>query len=426
VRRIVGTVLGKSVAKAVQLRGKSSGQSMPGLVVETLVPGYLGVMLHKLPEGVVIITGTNGKTTTTKMVVEILQANGKRVLTNATGSNLTRGIISTVSRQATASGRLPFDIAVFELDEAYAYQFTNVLRPRYVLALNASRDQLDRFGEVDAVARLISDTMLTATDGIIVNADDKRLSTAAARASVPVSYFGVAANLLPYFPRDDELVSVTGMVVPAQAQTAPLGRTVELLSFAGAQATYRVGTEQVSSKLQVTGQHNFQNAAGALALLRALIPHVAAKILARQLAVVQPAFGRGQQFVLKNGSKLQLNLVKNPASFRQGLASYVRPDTQTMIAINDGLADSRDMSWLWDVDFSSLQQAGVALTTGARAVDMALRLSYDDVVVAQVEPDSNNALRQFCALPEDKVLFASYTAMLRLHSALERKAGQEL
>ena len=95
-RRVVGTVLGKSVAKAVELRGKSSGQSMPGLVVETLVPGYLGVMLHKLPDGVVIITGTNGK----------------RVLTNSTGSNLTRGIISTVSRQATASGRLPFDIAV--------------------------------------------------------------------------------------------------------------------------------------------------------------------------------------------------------------------------------------------------------------------------------------------------------------------------
>jgi len=423
-RRVVGTVLGKSVAKAVELRGKSSGQSMPGLVVETLVPGYLGVMLHKLPDGVVIVTGTNGKTTTTKMVVEMLQANGKRVLTNSTGSNLTRGIISTVSRQATASGRLPFDIAVFELDEAYAYQFTNVLRPRYVLALNASRDQLDRFGEVDTVARLISDTMLTATDGIIVNADDRRLSAAAAGATVPVSYFGVATKLLTYFPRDDELVSVAGSAAPAQARPVP--RAVELLNFSGTQATYQLGTEQVSARLQVTGQHNFQNAAGALALVRALLPGAEPKTLAGQLAEVRPAFGRGQTFALKNGSKLQLNLVKNPASFRQGLASYVRPDTATMIAINDGLADSRDMSWLWDVDFTSLHGQEIALTTGARAVDMALRLAYDDIVVASVEPDLERALRQFCAMPGDKVLFASYTAMLRLHATLERKAGTEL
>jgi UDP-N-acetylmuramoylalanine-D-glutamate ligase len=155
---------------------------MPGLVVETLVPGYLGVMLGRLPDGIVVVTGTNGKTTTTKMIVELLEANGKKVLTNATGSNLTRGIISTVSQQATPTGRLPFDVAVFELDEAYARQFTDVIRPRYVLGLNASRDQLDRFGEVDTVARLIADTMLSATEGIIVNADDKRLSKAVERA----------------------------------------------------------------------------------------------------------------------------------------------------------------------------------------------------------------------------------------------------
>src|ERR1700761_7651627 len=147
---------------------------MPGLVVETLVPGYLGTMLKQLPDGVIIITGTNGKTTTTKMVVEVLRANGKRVLTNPTGSNLTRGIISSVSQQAKRTGKLPFDIAVFELDEAYARQFTDVVRPRYVLGLNASRDQLDRFGEVDTVAKLISETMLSAAHGIITNADDKR------------------------------------------------------------------------------------------------------------------------------------------------------------------------------------------------------------------------------------------------------------
>jgi UDP-N-acetylmuramyl tripeptide synthase len=421
-RRIVGTLLGKSVAKAVQLRGKTSGQSMPGLVVEKFVPGYLGVMLRTLPDGVVVVTGTNGKTTTTKMITELLQANGKRVLTNATGSNLTRGIISTVSRQAGKTGKLPFDIAVLELDEAYARRFTDVMRPQYVLGLNASRDQLDRFGEVDAVARLIADTMLAATKGIIVNADDKRLARAVAGAAVPVTYFGVSPQLLKFFPRDDELVSVTA---PIAAQSRH-ERAVELLSFKETAARYRIGADQTAAVLRVTGQHNFQNAAGALAVVHLLLPDVSAETLAEQLAHVTPAFGRGQAFTLRNGTQLQLNLVKNPASFRQGLASYLQPGTTYMIAINDQVADSRDMSWLWDVDFSSLQGTKVAATTGTRAADMALRLQYDDITVGAVEPDIDTALKKFCSTPGDKVVFASYTAMLRLHRQLEQKAGKEL
>ncbi|HSX43450.1 MAG TPA: MurT ligase domain-containing protein [Candidatus Saccharimonadales bacterium] len=410
------------MAKAVTLRGKSSGQSMPGLVVETLVPGYLKVMLARLPDGIVIVTGTNGKTTTTKMIVELLRTNGKKVLTNATGSNLTRGIISTVSREASRSGRLPHDIAVFELDEAYAGQFTDVIRPRYVVGLNASRDQLDRFGEVDTVARMIGDTMLSATRMIITNADDKRLSLIANTATVPVRFFGVAPKLLQYFPRDDELVAVG----PAAKSATRPDMDVELLDFKDTAATYKVGADKVTASLNVTGQHNFQNAAGALALVHAVLPDVPAAMLAEQLAMVRPAFGRGQTFRLRGGTGLQLNLVKNPASFRQGLASYVRLDTKVMIAINDGLADSRDMSWLWDVDFSSLSSADVAWTTGVRAADMALRLQYDNITVGQVEPDIEAALRQFCTLPGEKVVFASYTAMLRLHRLLEREAGKSL
>ena len=423
-RRIVGTLVGKSVAQAVKLRGKSGGQAMPGLVVETLIPGYLGVMLLQLPEGVAIITGTNGKTTTTKMVVEVLRANGKRVLTNATGSNLTRGIISSVSQQATKTGRLPFDVAVFELDEAYARQLTDFIRPRFVLGLNASRDQLDRYGEVDTVARLIGETMLTATDEIIVNADDKRLSAIAATGATPVSYFGVAPDLLKFFPRDDELVAGGGKKAPVAAAAGK--RSVELQSFEDTQATYRVDGKTYHASLQVTGQHNFQNAAGALALVHRMMPDVPVEKLIEQLSQVRPAFGRGQAFRLKNGTELQLNLVKNPASFRQGLASYVRPSTAIMIAINDRIADSRDMSWLWDIDFASLQGQQVALTTGSRAVDMALRLSYDDVVTNAIEPDLEKALHDFCKQPGDKVVLASYTAMMRLHRRLESEAGKRL
>jgi lipid II isoglutaminyl synthase (glutamine-hydrolysing) len=301
---------------------------------------------------------------------------------------------------------------------------TNVLKPRYVLALNASRDQLDRFGEVDTVARLISETMLTATHGIVVNGNDPRLSKAAATAHVPVAYFDVAAPLLKYFPRDDELVSVNGG--SSVAPQSPVSSSVQLQEFKDAQAIYRVGKARVKTSLRVTGQHNFQNAAGALALTHLLLPQVGADQLALLLSAVKPAFGRGQQFTLKNGTQLQLNLVKNPASFKQGLASYLQPDTKVMIAINDGLADSRDMSWLWDVDFTPLQKSGVALASGVRAADMALRLQYDEVAVDAIEPDLHQAISIFCAQPGSKVIFATYTAMLKLHHMLERKAGTEL
>jgi UDP-N-acetylmuramyl tripeptide synthase len=176
--------------------------------------------------------------------------------------------------------------------------------------------------------------------------------------------------------------------------------------------------------LQVTGQHNFQNAAGALALVHAILPDANPTQVIEKLAAVQPAFGRGQTYRLSDGSNLQLNLVKNPASFRQGLASYVQPNTAVMVAINDNIADSRDMSWLWDVDFTSLQGQTIALTTGSRAVDMALRFSYDDIPVRTVEPDLQAALQQFCKQPGDKVIFASYTAMLRLHALLEKRTGK--
>jgi UDP-N-acetylmuramyl tripeptide synthase len=314
---------------------------------------------------------------------------------------------------------------VFELDEAYARQFTDVIRPDWVLGLNASRDQLDRFGEVDVVARLIAQTMLSATKGIIVNADDTRLCKAVAGAKTPVVYFGVASALLKYFPRDDELVAVAGSSrLPEKLQL--VAQSVTLESFKGDTAVYMLDGKKLSAKLRVTGQHNFQNAAGALALVHALLPDVSVRVLAEQLAHVRPAFGRGQVFRLKNGTELQLNLVKNPASFRQGLASYVRPEVKIMIAINDNVADSRDMSWLWDIDFSDLQKTGVAMTSGSRAADMALRLHYDELRVNTIEPSLDKALAQFAALPGDKVIFASYTAMLRLYHLLSRKAGKEL
>ena len=421
-QEIVGTILGKSVKRVAQLR-RGSGQALPGLVIEKLFPAYFIKMLRHLPDGIIIIAGTNGKTTTTKIVTELLQANGKRVLTNPTGSNLTRGINSTLIHQAKLSGKLPFDIAVLELDEAYAKQFAKQIKPRWVLTLNVTRDQLDRFGEVDTAAAMLVETMAQATEGVVTNANDPRLSAAIKKLKVSkIVLFGVDDSLRKYYPSENELVAVGGV---AAGSIAHKDVSVVLTGFTKTQVTYQISGKKLFTTLQLTGQHNYQNVAAALALTQVLLPDIPPEILMTQLAKVKTAFGRGELFKLKNGSSLQLILVKNPAGFRQALASYLPSKATIMIAINDNIADSRDVSWLWDVDFSPLKNHRVVLTSGKRAADMALRLQYEDVAVEKVEPNLPSALKEFCQLPGNKLLFTTYTAMLWFYKTLKNDAGKK-
>ena len=147
------TILGKTVRHVAKLRG--GGSALPGLVVEKIDPNFIKDTLASLPLGVVVISGTNGKTTTTKMVVELLEGQGLKVFTNKTGSNFTRGVAAALLGEVDIKGRLHADVAVLELDEAHAVHFVNKIPPNYSLILNVMRDQLDRFGEIDHTASLL-------------------------------------------------------------------------------------------------------------------------------------------------------------------------------------------------------------------------------------------------------------------------------
>jgi len=412
-----GTLLGKTLQSILSFR-TGGGQALPGLVVEKLFPNYLASMISQLPEGVVLITGTNGKTTTTKMVVELLQAAGKQVVTNKTGSNLTRGLIASLAQQAQMNGKLRQDIGVFEIDEAFAVQFVKIIKPQWVLALNVSRDQLDRFGEVDAVARLLQTVMEAAEIGVVTNANDPRLSPIARTLKVPTAYFGVAPALRRFFPTDNELVAVGTGDTPLPPEH-PRHPDVELTKFADNSATYTIDDKQYKTSLQLTGQHNFQNAAAALALVHQLVPERPIGQLTEDLQAVQIAFGRGEVYRLSTGD-VQLVLVKNPPSFRQALASYPIGERMSMVVINDNYADSRDVSWLWDVDFTVLEGQTINFTSGSRAADMALRLQYGEASVGKVEPDIDKALGMLTRQSGDKLILATYTAMLKLHDRLTR------
>jgi UDP-N-acetylmuramyl tripeptide synthase len=416
-RGIAAVWLGKLILALLRLIGRR-GNALPGLVVEKAFPRYLPRAMARLSHGVVVITGTNGKTTTTKMVATILTER-YRVLTNDTGSNFVRGAITTAVEHSRWSGRLPYDVAVFELDEAWAVRFTQVVPPQRLLLLNVMRDQLDRFGEIDTTARLLGRVAAATTEAVVLNRDDPRVAALAADTTAAVSYFGVAPELRPRFPNDEELYGG-----PMYVSGVPAAAELRALPSEGAPATVlRIGGDDVRVLLRAEGAHNAQNAAGAaaLALTFGLTPAEVAAGLRR----VSPAFGRGQSFDVE-GRRLVLQLVKNPAGFRQTLRTLDYADPAAIvIAINDEYADGRDVSWLWDVDFTGTLHGRSARlsTSGARAADMAVRLRYDDIDVVDVEPDLEKAVRQAMSAVDSGqqvVVFSTYTAMWALHAILLR------
>ena len=417
--------LGRTARLAARMRGGGSGgTAFPGLVMERTDPGFLERTLSRLPRGVIVVSGTNGKTTTTKMVVQLLREQGLKVFTNRTGSNFVRGVLAALLTEVDAAGNLDADIAVLELDEAHAVHFVARVRPRACLLLNVMRDQLDRFGEIDYTASLLHSIAKATSDVVVLNGDDPRLASPAFLEDVTarVVSFGAGEDLRSLFLSDDDLR--TGLASPRDRGEGP-GPRVTLEAINGQRATVRVDGASHEVDFAIPGVHNLLNACAALGVVLEVLGEDAdLPGLLATLGTVQAAFGRGEVLTL-DGHPVQLSLVKNPAGFRMGLlsaAAQAQAGEVVVVAINDEYADGRDMSWLWDVDFAALRANGVAVVTGVRAWDMALRLRYEDVEVTDVEPDLRKAvaLMRRAATDADRPMriFTTYTAMLALRSIL--------
>ena len=426
-RTTAAVLAGKAARRAARLRGGGTGGSaLPGLVAEKVDPGFLAHALADVPQ-VVVVSGTNGKTTTTKMLVALLRAHGRTVFTNPTGSNFTRGVISAMLAELPLRGRLQADLAVLELDEAHALHFGRAVAPSHALLLNVARDQLDRFAEIDHTARLLTQLAAMTTQGVVINRDDSYVNRIAPTLGqdVQVRWFGL----------DDSLADRLGELQEADArehdgwQPPPAGDGDGLLGpVTDTEITVRLGPGQDAPQvgpvaLRQRGLAAMINATAATTTARTLLGDAFSTTTAEQaLRTVRPPFGRGEVIDV-DGRPLELVLVKNPAGFTVALGTYGATPVASMIAINDDYADGRDVSWLYDVDFSGLQAKGVALTTGVRGWDMALRLQYDDVPVGGTVTDLEPALTRFLAEHPDEPMriFCTYTAMLALRRLLAER-----
>ncbi len=434
------------IAKLIQKLSRliyGGGGALPGLVALKLQPE----LLSKLAPGfdqIVLVTGTNGKTTATKMIASVLAAEGKKVVVNKTGSNLARGIASGLIEAVSWSGRLPGEIGLFEVDEGAFPQVAAQLNPALVVVLNLFRDQLDRYGELDTTARKIGEALAKLDATVYLNADDPlvtQLSDYLGEGSGPV-YFGVDDYPAKRLSEDE---AADAQACPVCAR--PLAYT---LNFYGQIGHWRcpdghikrpepqVAIKKVRSgvnsfevraweqlvevKLSLPGLYNAYNALAALSVLAGL--GILLTQAAKQLGESQAAFGRVEHFEF-NGRHFYLLLVKNPAGFNQLIQTFLMKEpAPLLIAINDNLADGRDVSWLWDVAFEEVQASGhEVLASGVRASDLALRLKYA-AIPAAVEGDLAKAWQRFVRqvpVAGTGYILPTYTAMTSLRKIIGKK-----
>ncbi|QQS19658.1 DUF1727 domain-containing protein [Candidatus Saccharibacteria bacterium] len=411
--RFFSLLVGKLTFKGLHLFGRT-GSALPGRVVEKISPGFLAKMLSQLPSGVIIVSGTNGKTTTTKLIVSLLEAQGIRVLSNPTGSNFVRGIISSVVDRATWKGKLNYDIAVFEQDEAHAVHFARVVKPRGVLILNIMRDQMDRFGEIDTTLKLLQSLASSATEFVVLNANDERVETIVPQETAKTIWFSHIRDLQANFLTDDQLYH-------GESSNYSVAKTpaVELNGYDEESVSLNIYGTPHRYKFHIQGGHNALNLAAAMCVLYQIVPRPDTAKNAKAILVAEPAFGRGEVISIPGGGELTLQLVKNPGGFTQALRMLELKSYKTIgIAINDDYPDGRDVSWLWDVDFTSVRQP--VLCGGLRAADIANRLKYDEITVSNVIDDIETFAKQFAASVDietgSAIIFCTYTAMLKIRS----------
>lgn len=450
-RLMLSLIGAKLTGGTIRRIGRGGGTAAPGLVAERIDPGLLTKLSAQLSQGALIVAGTNGKTTTTRMIADIVQANGWKTVHNRSGSNLVRGVVAAFVDHSSASGRIGADVGVIEADEAALPELVRRVQPKVILLNNLFRDQLDRYGELDSIAKSWRVVLegLPATTTVIVNADDQTLAAltdgiAARRVAIGLDEAHHRLKSLPH-AADAAVCRVCGADLGYRAlylshlgewYCTGCGRERPALDLRAGDITLNGDVDQAITLTDADGEHRVQvgvpglynayNALAAAAVAREF--GIDWSVIEQTLATFQSAFGRIERFSHK-GRDFTMALVKNPTGFNEVLRMLTSADGTlshpTMICINDLDADGRDVSWLWDVDFELLAQGvGHLYTTGLRGADMANRLKYADVPEARIhmlDEDVSTAFDAFVeTVPEGEsaYILPSYTAMLRLRKSL--------
>ena len=443
-RLILAIALARSVSAAVRLSGRGAASVFPGSLARKLQPRTLELLAKQVRKGIVLVAGTNGKTTTSLLLRAMLEGAGYRTIHNATGANLENGLATALIDAADWTGQIHQDVAILEVDENVLPKVLPKIRPRSLLALNLFRDQLDRYGEVDTIARRWLDAIaVTPGTAVVLNADDPTLS-----------HFG--QELLERWGGDLSRVRYFGLnepdrylsAIPHAVDSIYCPRCGQSLQYAGVYLSHLGDFHCTNCGFEKSPPHRasadwpqilvgLYNKYNTLAAVETADLFGVDELTAREaIATFKAAFGRSEELTV-SGTPIRILLSKNPVGTNETLRTVVeltaeRPHPPTvLLALNDRAPDGKDVSWIWDTDTEGLARSGATLVvTGDRAYDMALRLTYSHTESAianpvAVETDLKAAInRAIAATPPGETLYIlpTYSAMLEVREILTGRA----
>ncbi len=375
VERLV-VIMARFLSRVISRLGLGAGATWPGEIALLIAPGILRSLSSLPKEGSILVVGTNGKTTTSLMITQILTSQGKRVVHNASGANLINGIVSSYILAADWAGRIHGDWGVFEVDENSLPMALTFMKPKIIVALNLFRDQLDRYGEVDVIVEKWTKAMkhLSEETTLVLNSDDPQISYMAKRAPGNVVFFGL----------NDKTKYISHREHATDSAFCP--NCGNRLIYDGIYYSH-IGVWRCTKcafdrrvpyyddfPSALPGLYNQYNTLAAVACTRVLgISKEAIKVALKTLA---PAFGRQEELVVR-GKRVKLFLSKNPAGFNMSLRTVLEMGAKDiLLVLNDRIPDGHDVSWIWDVDVEMIPATISPVVSGDRAWDMALRVKY--------------------------------------------------
>lgn len=455
-RTILAVWAGKAAGAGSRVLRRGGGTAIAGLAAERIDPAIVAHLVSQAGMGAIAITGTNGKTTTSLMLNRIATEAGLRPLHNRSGSNLMRGVAAMLTEEATLSGAIPDAarrLAILEVDEATLPAITRAVVPRAIVFTNLFRDQLDRYGEVDTVAQSWERALAVASANttLVLNADDPAVAHLGGSAPGAVLYYGIDDDRAAEGGGDEHAsdfrtcLSCGATLVYAATYYGHIGRwrceacgnarpvphvRVTRIESSGEGSSMTIeapGGDPMHIELPLSGLYNAYNALAAAAGALALgLPRDA---IVAALGGFAAAFGRQERFSVE-GRDVQVLLGKNPTGLNQVLRTIAAKagENRLLFFLNDGLADGRDVSWIWDADYETAQPDAVwAIAAGTRAADLALRLKYagfgaDVLAIAETSAALRRALAD---TPVGATLYVvpTYTAMLEVRELLARQGG---
>nr|WP_230967948.1 Mur ligase family protein [Nostoc sp. WHI] len=425
--------LAVSVAKSVTFIVRSlhlgAASVLPGSIARRIEPRILELLSQQVKNGVILIAGTNGKTTTALLLCTILERKGYRIAHNSTGANLENGLMTALLESTNLLGTLDVDYAILEVDENIVPKVLKPLQPRIILCLNLFRDQLDRYGEVDTISKRWTKVISTlpAETVVIPNADDPTLSNLGQQLPQRVLFFGLnePEHYLEAMPH-----AVDSIYCPRCGHS--LDYKGVYLSHLGDFTCPKCGFNKSKPTLEssewsqiLVGLYNKYNTLAAATA--AIELGVDETTIRDSINNFQAAFGRAEDLVI-NGKRVRILLSKNPVGTNETIRVVTEStDKTTLLVLNDRTPDGTDVSWIWDVDTEKLvERGGTLVVSGDRVYDLALRLRYSEKSPQNnlnliVEENLQNAIATALEhTPDNETLhiLPTYSAMLEVREIL--------